>query len=189
MDGSMPAPLSIDLEDLEGPVVLTAAHVNASSPAISSCLRRAGGVDSREPSVRRMGVAGESVTFRDRSQDGLHACDNSTGSREGGRRWCGGAYGLFRDEALRDPRLDLGCTTREGASLAFAWIDAEPGTRYVVVQQRGYAEVYETVAGLPVRVTTAAVELESSSATFDVSEHRSDGTLIREYRLEASVSG
>ncbi len=60
---------------------------------------------------------------------------------------------------------------------------------YVVVEQSGYAEIYAVTGGLPVRVTTSAVETEHSSAAFEVSEHTSDGTRIHDYRLEASVAG
>jgi hypothetical protein len=73
--------------------------------------------------------------------------------------------------------------------LGFAWVQPDPGVRYVGVEQPGYVEVYETARGIPVRVTTSNVEIERSRATFDVSEHASDGRLIRKYRLEANVAG
>ena len=74
--------------------------------------------------------------------------------------------------------------------MGFAWIEPGPGAKYVVVQQQGYAEVYEVGGGLPVRVTTTSdVEIEGSRATFELSEHYADGRAIRRYRVDARVAG
>jgi hypothetical protein len=74
--------------------------------------------------------------------------------------------------------------------MGFAWVDASRRAHYVVVQQRGYAEVYEVAAGFPIRIaTTTSVSLEDSSAAFDLREHDADGNLIRRYELEAFVAG
>jgi hypothetical protein len=139
--------------------------------------------------VERVGVAGESVTVAAASW--LHGCDDSPGPREGGRRWCASSSGRLYGGRLRDPRLAIaGCTAADGAPMGFAWVQPSRGARYLVVEQPGYAEVYETAAGLPVRVaTTVAVSLERSSALFDLSEHDARGALIRRYELEARVAG
>src|SRR3972149_1232808 len=70
-----------------------------------------------------------------------------------------------------------------GAPRGSAGVEPDPGTRFVAVEQDGYVEVYETAAGLPIRVTTSDVDIERSSAEFRISEDGSDGHLIRRYRL------
>ncbi|MGH3136943.1 MAG: hypothetical protein ACRDPV_10685 [Gaiellaceae bacterium] len=195
MNGSRAPELSIDLEGIESGIVLTSvaagrrSEIDASA-IVATCLERAGGDHVSGPIVVRIGVDGESVTVRTRSTRGLYGCDNSQGPREADRRVCGVAFGQLAENRLRDPRLDLGaCTTKDGAALGFAWVEPSPRTRYVAVEQDAYVEVYQTAGQLPVRVTTSDVEVEQSSATFRVSEHGSDGGLIRRYRLEPSVAG
>jgi hypothetical protein len=195
MDGSRPAVLLVDLEGIVKAPVRTSVTVTRlekikATSAISTCVRRAATDRPDGPIVVRVGVQGESVTFRNGSGTGLYGCDNSAGPGEGDRHWCGGAFGELRDGRLRDPRLDMGdCVTGESKPLGFAWIEPGPQTRFVVVSQSNYAEVYETARGLPVRVTTDDVEIERSRASFDVSEHAADGSLIRKYRVEPSVAG
>ena len=139
--------------------------------------------------VERVGAHGASVTLRDAS--GLYGCDDSLGRREEDRRWCGGSFGRLYGGHLRDPRLDIaGCSTADGLAMGFAWVQATRGVRYIVVEQPGYAEVYEVAAGLPVRIsTTTGVHVEGSRASFDISEHDERGRLVRRYRLEAVPAG
>ena len=195
MDGSLATELPVDLEGVEGQAVLTSVTIPAAvdmdgTPKVATCLQNDWKKRPFGAIVVRVGVSGESVTFRDQSRRGLYGCDNSEGPREEDRSWCGGAFGPLYADHLRDPRLDLGaCTTRDDRPLGFAWIEARPDVEYVVVEQSGYAEVYPVAGGLPIRVTTSDVEHERSRAAFEVSEHRSDGTRIHNYRLEASVAG
>lgn len=195
MDGSSADELFVDFEGVDGHAVLTSVRIAdaidvAGAPRVATCLRHDWSKRPLGAIVVRVGVSGESVTFRDQSRRGLYGCDNSEGPREEDRSWCGGAFGRLYAGDLRDPRLDMGaCMTREGTPLGFAWIEPGPNVEYVVVEQSGYAEVYAVAGGLPVRVTTSAVDTEHSSATFEVSEHTSDGTRIHDYRLEASVAG
>jgi hypothetical protein len=102
--------------------------------------------------------------------------------------WCGRAYGRLRRGRLSDPRLDLACSA-SGKPLAFAWIEPGRRARYVVVRHPAYAEAYVVAAGLPVRVMTSDVDLEHSRATFDVSEHASNGRRLRTFRVETQVAG
>ena len=60
---------------------------------------------------------------------------------------------------------------------------------YVVVAHRGYNEVYPFVGGVPVRIAGDDVDIASSRATFAISEHAADGSRLRDYELEAAVSG
>ena len=195
IDGSEAATPGIELEGISSPAVLTkvrvvrVTNVRAGSLA-AECLRGpARDAHPSGPIVERIGVTSETVTLRDAS--GLHGCDNSPGPREENRRWCGSSSGRLYSGHLWDPRLDIaGCSTANGAPMGFAWVEASRGTRYVVVEQPGYAEVYEVAAGLPLRIaTTSGVRIEGSRATFDISEHDQRGRLLRHYRLEAVPAG
>jgi hypothetical protein len=133
-------------------------------------------------------VDSETVTLRDPA--GLSGCDNSPGSREEDRRWCGSSFGRLYGGRLRDPRLDIaGCRTADGAPLGLAWIEPGADARYVVVARGGYAEVYEPAGALPVRIATTDVHVEGSRASFAISEHDSEGRLLRRYTLDAFPAG
>jgi hypothetical protein len=92
---------------------------------------------------------------------------------------------------LRDPRLDIGgCNTADGRPVASAWVEPAPGARYVVVEQPGFAEVYEVAATMPVRISTISGLNEAPlGASFRVSEHDAQGRLLRSYELEAFPAG
>jgi hypothetical protein len=138
--------------------------------------------------LERVGVMTESVTIRAGSN--LYACDNSQGPRERNRRWCGTSFGRLYDGRLRDPRLDVLCTTADGSPVVFVWVEPSRRSRYVVVRQQGFAEVYAATGGLPIRLaTTEGVSIETSRASIGVSEHDVRGRLIRRYVLEALVAG
>jgi hypothetical protein len=191
-DGSRAVPPAVALEGVDDPAVLTKTNVVPRSsiarlPAAAACL---GGTARGEGSlVVRVGAYSTSVTFATSSGRGLVACDGVLGARENGP-WCGRAFGrLSRRGLLADPRLDLACTNDEGKPLAFAWIRPGPEAAFVAVEQRGYVEVYETARRLPVRIASTDVDVESSSASFVLSEHDREGRLLRAYRLEPSVAG
>lgn len=192
MDGSRVTRPPVELERVGDRAVLAdvrVVRVIADDRIAASCVRsRAQNAGRTDRAVVRIGVASESVAFRDAA--GLWACDNSTGVRETGRRWCDGAFAQLRDGRLRDPRLSIGCTTRDGDPIGFAWVEPAARSRYVAVEQEGFVEVHEVAGALPVRVaTTRDVDLERARATFDVSEHDRAGRLVRRYRLEAVVAG
>lgn len=196
MDGSRPTALPVTLEGVTSPAVRTMSRVvraseARSSPLAAACLAELPrGLLPGAALIERVGVESETVTFRDRSSAGVHGCDDSPGAREADRRWCGTPYGRLDGRRLRDPRLGVLCSSGEGTPMGFAWIEPGPRARYVVLEQPGYAEVYETASDLPVRVATLAdVDLEEARAVFAVSEHDASGALIRRYRLEAAVAG
>lgn len=168
--------------------VVAAGEVAVGSMA-ASCLDDLGAGARPGPIVTRIGVDGASVTFQGASRRGVHACDG-TDARELAHAWCGSAYGRLAARRLTDQRLDLACTTAAGAPVAFAWIEPAAETRFVAVRQRGFVEVYESAAGLPVRVTTTKdIDLEESSAAFEISEHDDRGAFVRSYTLMARVAG
>ena len=195
MDGSEAPTLSVELQGVPHPVVLTKVRaVQASTigpdSLASSCIRH--DPDSRPSGtvVERVGVMSESVTMRDASSPVLIGCDNSPGRRERDLRWCGGAHGMLYDGRLRDPRLSMVCESQDRQPMGFVWIHPRPHARYVAVIERDYTEVYGVAGDLPVRVSTATgVQPEGSRASFELAEHDAAGTLLRRYRLDAAVAG
>jgi hypothetical protein len=136
--------------------------------------------------VERIGVDGETVTFRDAS--GLSACDASRPIAAD--LWCGSSFGRLYRGHLRDPRLDIGsCTTRDGTSIAFAWFEPDPGVAYVAVAGNDYSEVYPVATKLPVRLSTRAIEPDNERATFHITEHDDRGRLVRRVELSPVPAG
>ena len=91
MNGSNAPDLSVDLEGIESKAVLTSVATSGfdeigGSSIAATCLRRADDHRVSGPIVVRIGVDGESVTFRTGSTRGLYGCDNSEGRREADRR-------------------------------------------------------------------------------------------------------
>jgi hypothetical protein len=157
----------------------------------AQCLRRARDHAAVGPVVVRVGVNGESVTFRASSGQSLIACDRAAAANEERHVWCGIAVGRLGHGRLRDPRLDLaGCRNAAADPVAFAWVEPGRATQYVTVGQPGFTEVYRVVAGLPVRVTTTSgIDHEGSRASFRITEHDGDGRLLRAYTLDSRVAG
>lgn len=197
MDGSKASAPPVQLQGVEGPVVLTKIQVvlpsaRGSESRSGSCLKAGRGNERpRGPSVERVGVRSETVTFEEESGKALFGCDNSLGRREGDRRWCGGAYGRLYGGHLRDPRLDIGgCSTDDDKPIAFVWVEPGPRARYVAVRQPGFREVYEPAASLPVRIaTTSGFKQDPLGVTVDLSEHDASGRLLRTRRIEAFPAG
>lgn len=196
MDGSPARELPVRLEGVGGPIVLTTVAV------LDSARLKRGTMPERCVHgpfaerwidglvVTRTGVDTVSVTVEDASGAGLLGCVDGLGPRDENRRWCGTVYGKLSAGRLADPRLDILCVTPDGVPIASAWVTAAADARYVVVSQAGYAEAYETAAGLPVRIaSTRDVDTLRARATFEVSEHEADGGLLRRYRLEPHVAG
>ena len=192
VDGTEASEPRVMLEDVSSPVltrvrVIPPDEVEDGSIA-ASCL------DERRPAqpasvlVERLGVESETVTYRDRSGIWLQGCDD-TGNADG--KWCGGAVGRLYGGHLRDPRLNIAaCETSDGNPVALAWVEPSADARFLVLEQPGYAEVFEVAGKLPIRLaTTSGVQLAGSTATFDLTEHDAEGKLLRRYRLEAAVAG
>lgn len=195
MDGSPALTPPVALEGVEAPALLTKVRRLPGEPGAigglaAACLAAAGDFHPAPQAVERVGVGSRSVTFLEASGRGVLGCDDTPGEREGGRPWCGGAFGRLVDGRLADPRLDVLCTSRAGDPVGFAWVEPRPGTTYVAVHEDGFAEVYETAGGLPVRVASEhGVDRERARAEFTLSEHDRTGELLREYVLEAVVAG
>jgi len=142
--------------------------------------------------VERIGVDGESLTFVDRTGRTLHSCDG--GIDPAGEHippWCGGSAGLLFEGRLLDPRLDILCLDpRKRRPLAYAWVEPIAGAHWIGVDQGSYTEIYEVLAGMPVRIAGVHhVDLGRARATFEVTQYDSHGQALVRARLEAAVAG
>lgn len=184
LEGVSQKAIATDLE------VVPLARVSPRS-ALARCLGRLSTDAPATTIVVRTGVVGRSVTVGTVSHRSLYGCDGSPAHGSGTAYWCGTAHGRLEHGRLLDPRLDLSaCTDAGGRPLAFAWMEARDDARYVAVRQPGYAEVYPVRGRIPVRIaSTTGVDLESSRASFEISEHDARGQLLRAYELEARVAG
>lgn len=141
--------------------------------------------------VERIGVFGESLTFRDRTGRHLYACDGGV-DRAGERRepWCGLSVGRLLNGRLLDPRLDILCRDPKGEPLAYAWVVPAAGTHWIGVDQGSYTELYEVAATMPVRIAgTRGVDRAHSRATFEVTQYTAVGKELLRGKLEAAVAG
>ena len=157
----------------------------------TSCRPAEAGIRNDAVVVERIGVFGESLTFADTGHKTLYACDGGTDAA-GERRppWCGNAAGRLVGGKLLDPRLDVLCRDLKGRPVAYAWVEPAAGVRWIGVDQGTYTEVYETLAGLPVRIASArGVQLSRARATFDVTQYDSHGKELFKGKLEAQVAG
>ena len=141
--------------------------------------------------VERTGVDSHSITFADRDGSRVYACDG--GVDPAGERappWCGAVVGQRERGRLLDPRLDVVCVDRRHLPLAYVFVEPVARAHWVGVQQDRYVELYEVVAGLPVRIaSTRGIEPENARAVFEVTQYDAEGReLIRE-PLEAAVAG
>ena len=187
VDGSPAGPPPVVLEGVDGPQVAARTRVaQAGSPMPALC---ASFKAPRQRVIERVGVSGASVTFFDAARSGVRACDATDldGSRV--ERWCAYAFGRLVSRRLRDSRLTVTCRDSDGRPVGFAWIQPGRGAAYIAVEEQGYAEVHAVSGTTPIRVTSPRVDLAMSRATFAISEHARDGSLLRSYDVEAYVSG
>ena len=126
--------------------------------------------------VERIGVDSRSLTFANREQTRVYACDG--GIDAAGERappWCAAVFGELVEGRLLDPRLDVVCRDR---------------AHWIGIRQKGYVELYEVLAGLPVRVaSTRGVDAENARATLEVAQYDAGGHELVHTRLEAAVAG
>jgi hypothetical protein len=160
---------------------------------VRDCLSQAdsAAVASDAAVAERIGVDGRSLTFASRDGRRVYACDG--GIDPAGERkppWCGAVVGEREHGRLLDPRLDVVCVDDRHHALAYAFIEPVARAHWIGVQQDGYVELYEVVAGLPVRVETArGIDLDSARAVFDVTQYDAEGRELVRAKLEAAVAG
>lgn len=141
--------------------------------------------------VERVGVFGQSLTFRDRGGQHLYSCDGGFGpTGERPAPWCGRSVGRLYDGRLLDPRLDVLCRDADGRRLAYAWVEPVAGSHWIGVDQGSYTEVYEVAAGLPVRIAIGrGIDEDAATATFELTQYGIHGKELLRSTLEAAVAG
>jgi hypothetical protein len=141
--------------------------------------------------VERVGVDGESLTFVGASGSGVYACDG--GADPAGERpppWCGVVFGERQAGRLLDPRLDVNCRDRRGGPLAYVFVEPVAGARWIGVEQGSYLEVYEALAGLPVRIaSTRGIDVGEARAVFEIRQYDDSGRELVRGELAAGVAG
>ena len=141
--------------------------------------------------VERIGVFGQSLTFRDPGGRHLQSCDGGddpTGERR--PPWCGRSVGRLYGGRLLDPRLDILCRDPDSRRLAYVWVEPVAGSHWIGVDQGSYTEVYEIAAGLPVRIATRrGIDAEEATATFEVTQYGIHGEELLRSSLDAAVAG
>jgi hypothetical protein len=141
--------------------------------------------------VERTGVDSRSLTFANRERTRVYACDGGIdAASERAPPWCATVFGDLVEGRLLDPRLDVVCRDRALRPLAYAFVEPVAGAHWIGVRQDGYVELYEVLAGLPVRVAgTRGVDLENARATFEVAQYDAEGHELVHGALEAAVAG
>jgi hypothetical protein len=171
-------------------IAATRVLVRADAPDCLSGIDRET-VAANATAVERIGVNGSSVTFANRDGSRVYACDG--GIDPAGERdppWCGAVVGQRESERLLDARLDVVCVDSSHHALAYVFVEPVARARWIGVQQDDYVELYEVVAGLPVRVeTTRGIDLERARAAFEVMQYDAEGRELVRESLEAAVAG
>jgi hypothetical protein len=141
--------------------------------------------------VERIGVFSESLSFTNERGTTLYSCDGGDDpSRERPPPWCGRSAGRLLHGRLIDPRLDILCRERNGRPLAYLWIDPVRQAHWIGVDQGAYSELYEVLAGLPVRVgTNRGIQLGRARARLDVTQYDAHGKPLLQGIVEAAVAG
>ena len=195
-DGERPTRLlhgeaAAEFKPLPGSVVSIARVLRAATLGRRFRACRHEAAPATTPVVERIGVFGESLTFADRRKDTLFACDGGTDpAGERAPPWCSGSAARLFDGRLLDPRLDLGCRDRDGNAIAYAWVEPVAGVRWIAVDQGSYAEVYEVVGNVPVRIASRRhIDLDRSRAAFDVTQYAASGRELVQGTVEAGVAG
>jgi hypothetical protein len=184
-----------EFRPVPGSVVAAGRVLTASAlgKRLEECLfgRDRGEVAGDAAVVERVGVEGESLTFADRGRTGVYACDGGV-DPAGERRapWCGSVFGELVQGKVIDPRLDVLCRSWDGASLAYAFVEPVPAARWIGVRHKDYVELYEVLAGLPVRIASSGgVDVDADRATFQVAQYDTEGRELVNGELEAAVAG
>jgi hypothetical protein len=141
--------------------------------------------------VERVGVEGESLTLANRDGTEVVACDGGVDpAGEHASPWCHTVSGELEHGHLLDPRLDVLCRDRRRRPLAYVFVEPAPAARWIGVYEQGYVELYEVLAGLPVRVAaTRGVDPENARATLEIAQYDAEGRELVHGNLEAVVAG
>jgi hypothetical protein len=165
------------------PATIGRIHLlSASSADARACLRLLHVVARPRVGVEQSGASGRSVTFRVGRL--VLGCDQAPASRRG---WCAGAVGLIAGGRLADPRLDIACRGADGRPVGFGWIEPLREAATISLLGPDGPETYRVAGGLPVRVTTTRVSLDSG--VFEVVQYAPDGHELERRRIVMRVAG
>ena len=141
--------------------------------------------------VERVGVFSESLSFKDKRGTTLYSCDGGVDpTHERAPPWCGRSAGRLVHGRLLDPRLDILCRDRNGRPLAYVWVEPIRQARWIGVDQGAYSELYEVLAGLPLRVSTnRGIQLGQARARLEVTQYDGHGRPLLRGIVEAAVAG
>jgi hypothetical protein len=189
VDGTRPPRLPSALADQPGTFVMTKVRVLPGRRVKRLTVECAAGdgPGPRTPVVERIGVHGRTITFRSRYSS-IHACDGNPHARPVYPPWCGGAAWTLRNGRVSDPRLDLCYDKRSRPVIGFGWINPVRHAEWIVVDQRGYREVYSAAEGLPVRVSTGSGLGRLGSATFHIAQYDVRGVLLVRKKVVAAIA-
>ncbi|HST26651.1 MAG TPA: hypothetical protein VLJ76_11745 [Gaiellaceae bacterium] len=189
VDGSSPPAVPAALRSLGGRLVMTRVRIGAVKEErglVSTCPTPQS-VGGSEPFAERIGANGRDVTFLLSSRE-VAACDRDPRARSLYGPWCGRAGWTVYGGRVSDPRLTV-CTRRDGAAIAaFGWIDPIRGSRWIVVDQPGFREVYPVVGELPVRVETVAGIDAVRGAVFRTTQYDARGRLLAARKVAAVIA-
>ena len=187
VDGSVAAPTPVPLRGLRRRLVTTRvrlARAKELRALVAACVP-GDAVPGWHEVIERVGVNGRSITFRGLSPS-VDACDRRRGAVP--RPWCGRAAWTLRRGRVSDPRLSICQDIRGRAVAAFAWINPLSRTRWIVVDQPSFGEVYPVAGGLPVRVVTVD-GIGAGRARFRYAQYGAKGTLLaRAFNTRPEVS-
>lgn len=179
IDGSPARVMELDFGGVDLPVIGTDARIRR--VARLPCGDGSGSVGR---GIERVGAFGLSVTIRSAAGRVVRGCDGISGGD-----WCGHAFARVRPQRALDPRLSLTCSAERESPVGFAWVEPDAGAAYVVVAHAGYAEAYAVLGIMPVRVATERVDVATSSARIEVTQHTGSGRRLRGYVLQPRVAG
>jgi hypothetical protein len=173
--------------------VITSARLQKLGDRADECLSATdrANVAPDTPAVERIGVDGESLTFASRDDSLVYACDGGVDpAGESASRWCHTVVGEADHGQVLDARLDVICRNRERRPLAYAFVEPVAGAHWIGVHEKGYVELYEVLADLPVRVsTTLGIDYDDARATFEITQYTAEGRELVSGRMEAAVAG
>jgi hypothetical protein len=158
------------------PYVDCLANIPGGSPAVA---------------VERVTAEGRTLTFATPDHRTLVACDGAPGAREPRGAWCGGETGRLENGQVNDPRLDISnCLSRDRRTVAYAFMQPAPGSRWLVVDHDRFREIYDARDPYPVRVsTTDGIDANTASAKIRIRSYDAAGKKLGDEIVQTQVAG
>jgi hypothetical protein len=187
IDGSAPPAVPAALHARHRSLVMTRmrfVRVRQLRALVAACVP-GDSIPGRRDVVERVGVNGRTITFLGLSS-ALDGCDRNP--RAFPRSWCGRAAWPLQRRRVSDPRLSICSDSRGRPVVAFAWVNPLSRAAWIVVDQRGFGEVYPVAGRLPVRVTTVA-GIRHGRARFRYVQYDAKGVLLARRTMTPAIAG